>query len=392
MYHILFSFLLLTGLNACSSAGDQLTDRIICGAECTEEYLPLIEGKNTALVVNQTSKIGSMHLLDTLLRLETNIIRIFSPEHGIRGDVEAGAFIGDEMDRKTGLTVFSLYGKNKEITVDQLRDVDVVLFDLQDVGTRFYTYISTMHYVMKACASARKKLIILDRPNPNGNYVDGPVLRPEFSSFVGMHPIPVVHGLTVGELALMINGEGWLGNGLKCELEIIKCRNYTHASQYVLPVPPSPNLPNYQAVRLYPSLTFFEGTKISVGRGTDFPFQVFGHPALDFGDFYFTPVSKPGYSIHPPYEGQRCRGLDLRNYKPSDNCWKRINLEWVIRSYNSFEPKDAFFTSYFDKLAGTDQLRKDIIRGLSEKEIRQKWNEELKDYRKLREKYLLYPL
>jgi len=377
-------------LNACLCNNPE-SGKIICGAENMEEYLSLIRGKKVSIVANQTSMAGNTHLVDTLLKLEVNVIRIFSPEHGFRGTIEAGGLIDDEHDIKTGLPVFSLYGKSKEMPEDQLEDIDVVLFDLQDVGARFYTYISTMYYVMKACAMTGKKLVILDRPNPNGNYVDGPVLRPEFASFAGMHPIPVVHGLTMAELALMINGEGWLGNRLVCDLKIIKCKNYTHDSWYSLPVPPSPNLPNDQAVRLYPSLAFFEGTPVSVGRGTDFPFQVFGHPGLDFGNFSFTPVSKPGFSDHPLREGELCRGTDLRNYTPEKGKWDRIHLGWLIEAYHSLGSAEDFFTAYFDKLAGTDQLRLDILKGLSEEEIRQGWAVELKHYLKMREKYLLYP-
>ena len=389
MHRIFLIFLIFLNLHACSQQAKNIAP-IKCGAENVNDYLSIIKGKRIGIVANQSSRVGKQHLVDTLLKLDINIIRVFSPEHGFRGNMEDGALIGNETDKTTGIPVFSLYGKDKEMPAEQLKDIDIVILDLQDVGVRFYTFISTMHYVLKTCAVMQKKLIILDRPNPNGNYVDGPVLSPEFSSFIGLHPIPVVYGLTMGELAKMINGEGWLGDNSVCDLEVIPCQNYTHDTNYDLPVPPSPNLPNSQAVRLYPSLAFFEGTSISVGRGTEFPFQVFGHPSLTFGDFWFTPESRPGYSVKPPQLGEKCRGIDLRDFKPADNKWDSLNIEWLIKSYQSFEPKNAFFIPYFDKIAGTDRLRKDIEKGLIADEIRQNWNADLIKYKKIREKYLIY--
>lgn len=360
--------------------------KIMTGADQTEMYLPGLKGKNVALIVNQTSLIGDTHLVDTLLSRGVSIKKVFAPEHGFRGEADAGETIKNATDQKTGLPIVSLYGKNKKPTAEQLQDIDIVLFDIQDVGTRFYTYISTMHYAMEACAENNKKVLILDRPNPNGHYIDGPILEPAHKSFVGMHPIPVVHGLTVGELAQMINGEKWLNKGLECDVEIIQMKNYTHDSAYVLPVRPSPNLPNQQSILLYPSICFFEGTAVSVGRGTPFPFQVIGHPDSDFGPFEFTPVSTAG-AKNPPHENVKCYGLDLREVKVP----AKLDLSYLIDFYNKSEQKDEFFTDYFKLLAGTEQLQRQIQNGLTEKEIRASWEESLKNYKSMRANYLLYP-
>lgn len=351
-------------------------------------YLPLIEGKNVGLVVNQTSTLNGVHLVDSLISLNVNITKIFAPEHGFRGKASAGEKIEHGTDAKTGLPILSLYGKNRKPTPEMLSDLDVVIFDIQDVGVRFYTYISTMHYMMEACAENNIPLIVLDRPNPNGDYVDGPVLDTNFISFVGMHPIPVVHGCTVGELAKMINGEGWLENGVKCDLTIIEMENYTHNMRYSLPVRPSPNLPNDLSIRLYPSLCFFEGTQISVGRGTDFPFQVAGYPDERFGNFTFTPVSMPEAAKYPKYENEKCYGIDLRNKKLSH----KFTLKYLIYFYQKFENKEEFFLEslFIDRLAGTSELRKQIIKGLTEDEIRATWQEKLDNYNLIRQKYLIY--
>jgi uncharacterized protein YbbC (DUF1343 family) len=355
------------------------------GALQFERYLPLLEGQRVALVVNHTSMAGNMHLADTLKALGVNLVKIFAPEHGFRGTADPGEHIEDGVDRKLGLPVVSLYGNNRKPTPAQLEDVDIAVFDIQDVGTRFYTYISTLHYVMEACAESGKKVVVLDRPNPNG-YVDGPMLDTAFRSFVGMHPIPVVHGLTVGELARMINGEGWLAGGLECELEVIPVTGWSRDEFYSCPVRPSPNLPNDQAIRLYPSLCFFEGTVISVGRGTQTPFQVIGNPLLTDMPYHFTPVSIEGMMKNPPFENQVCYGLDLRDVPVEP----RLNIQYVIDMYNAYPDKKNFFTRYFNTLAGNDILRQQIEAGVSEAEIRESWKPGLEAYLQMREKYLLY--
>lgn len=377
-------FFLLLPLASCH--GQDHNENIFVGAEQLGEYLPLLEGKNVALIVNQTSLVGDTHIVDTLLSKGVNIKKVFAPEHGFRGEADAGEHVQSAVDTKTSLPIVSLYGSNKKPTAEQLADVDVVVFDIQDVGARFYTYISTMHYAMEACAENNKEFIVLDRPNPNGHYVDGPVLEPKYKSFVGMHPIPVVHGLTVGELALMINGEQWLENGLQCNLKVITVKNYTHNDTYILPVRPSPNLPNQQSIALYPSICFFEGTPISLGRGTPFPFQAIGYPNPKFGDFTFTPVSTPG-AKNPPLQNRLCYGRDLREVAVKSG----IDLSYLMEFYQKAEDKEKFFTSFFNLLAGTDQLRKQIMEGMSEAEIKQTWQEPLAAYNSMRKKYLLYP-
>lgn len=363
------------------------TVQLVTGAEKLNVLLPELKNKNVALVVNYTALVGETHLADTLKSLGVVIKRIMGPEHGFRGNAAAGEHVKDGFDTKTGLSVVSLYGKNRKPTPEQLADIDVVLYDIQDVGARFFTYISTLHYVMEACAENKKKLIVLDRPNPNANYVDGPVLKPEFKSFVGMHPVPVVHGMTVGEFARMINGEGWLENNVSCELQVIPLSNWKREDRYSLPVRPSPNLPNDQAVRLYPSICFFEGTTISLGRGTEFPFQAIGHPALKNMPFQFTPVNIPGVAVNPPQENLLCFGLDLRSVDVPD----KLDLHYLIDMYKAFPDKDKFFIPFFERLAGTDELRKQIQNGLSEDEIRKSWQADLDAYTTMRQKYLLYP-
>jgi uncharacterized protein YbbC (DUF1343 family) len=382
-------FLLMFAVPACSQTVTD-TKSLQCGAERMDVYLPLLKGKKIAVMANQTSLVGKRHLVDTLVSCGIDIKKIFSAEHGFRGNEADGVLIVDGKDQVTGLPVISLYGKNRKPTPEQFSDVDVVVFDIQDVGARFYTFISSLHYLMEACAEGGKEMIVLDRPNPNGNYIDGPVLEKGFESFVGMHPVPVVHGMTVGEYARMINGEGWLKDSLQCRLTVVPCKNYTHDLEYVPPIAPSPNLPNLQAIRLYPSLAFFEGTVVSEGRGTDFPFQVFGFPGFTGGDFEFTPVAKPGAAAHPKFEGQTCTGKDLRMFVPADGQWNGLHLEWLIEAYNASDNKEKFFTLYFDKLAGTDQLRKDIQAGVSVGEIKAKWVEGLIGFKERREEYLLY--
>ncbi|EON79187.1 hypothetical protein ADIS_0296 [Lunatimonas lonarensis] len=362
---------------------------VLPAADRPELYLPILEGKRVALAVNQTSVLTSrnnLHLVDFLLQEGVKVQKVFVPEHGFRGDADAGEIVQNEIDKKTGLPLVSLYGASKKPSREALYDVDVVIFDIQDVGIRFYTYISTLHYLMEACAEQGKPLLIMDRPNPNGDYVDGPILKPGYTSFVGMHPIPIVHGLTVGELAQMINGEGWLENKVKASIQVIEVANWTHATPYSLPVKPSPNLPNDVSIRLYPSLCFFEGTDVSLGRGTHFPFQVFGYPDPAFGEFTFTPVSIPGMSKNPPQQDKKCYGKDLRNEPLSH----RFTLSHLLYAYDKSGKKEKFFNSFFDKLAGSDQLRKDILAGKNESEIRKSWQEGLDNYLSIRKKYLIY--
>lgn len=361
------------------------------GAERMEILIPMLEGKRVGLIVNQTSIIEERHthLLDALRARNVNVVKVFAPEHGFRGTDDAGTEIKDSRDQRTGVPIVSIYGKNKKPTAAQMSDLDLVIFDIQDVGTRFYTYISTMHYVMEACAENNKQLIVLDRPNPN-DFVDGPVLREGFTSFVGMHPIPVLHGLTVGELALMINGEKWLKSKPDtCRLEVIAMENWKHGDPYWLPVKPSPNLPNDQSIRLYPSLCLFEGTNISVGRGTYFPFQVLGYPDEKYGEFRFRPISLPGFDTNPMHKDKACYGVDLREYAFEGG----FSLRFLLDFYKKADKDQAFFfarAQWFDLLAGSKELRLQMIKGLSEEEIRASWQPELKTYKTMREKYLLY--
>jgi uncharacterized protein YbbC (DUF1343 family) len=359
------------------------------GIERPQEYLQLLEGKSVALVVNQTSAIGENHLVDILLSEKMAVKTIFAPEHGFRGKADAGEKVKDGVDVKTGLPIISLYGKHKKPTPEDLKNIDIVVFDIQDVGARFYTYISTLHYIMEACAENNIKVLVLDRPNPNGHFVDGNVLDLKFKSFVGMHPIPVVHGMTIAEYAQMINGEKWLENGLQCDLEIIKCENYDRNEIYELPIKPSPNLPNAQSINLYPSICFFEGTQISIGRGTAFPFQVVGSPLTkqEGSDFTFIPKSTSG-AKYPKHENKECYGLDLRNEKTFNS----LDLTLLIQFYKRYKDKDHFFleNNFIDLLAGTDQLRKDIQAGKTAKEIKASWEPALSQFKETRKKYLLY--
>lgn len=362
------------------------------GAEQTEKLLPLLQGKRVALVVNQTSIVGDKqtHLLDTLLSLGINIRKVFAPEHGFRGNADAGETIKNGHDVKSGLPILSLYGKNKKPGTEQLADIDVVLFDIQDVGARFYTYISTMHYVMEACAEQKKAFIVTDRPNPC-DYVDGPTRKADKKSFVGMHAIPVLHGCTVGELAQMINGERWLKGGLQCELTVIPVEGWKHGQPYSLPVKPSPNLSNDQAIALYASLCPFEGTSVSVGRGTYMPFQVIGSPFIKGYTYSFIPRPLKGFDKNPLHKGQACYGLDLRNAQVP----KGFSLKYIIELYQAYQKAGKagqFFTrpSWFDLLLGTSSVRQDIIAGKDESSIRSSWQKDLDSYQSMRQKYLLY--
>ena len=326
--------------------------------------------------------IGNTHLVDSLLSIGIDVVKVFSPEHGFRGKADAGAKVENGTDSKTGLPIISLYGKNKKPYPEQLEGIDVLLFDIQDVGARFYTYISTLHYIMEAAGENNIKVIVLDRPNPNSHYVDGPIREKEFESFVGMHAIPIVHGMTIGEYAKMINGENWIA--VNCELTVIVIENYTRKMAYDLPIKPSPNLPNAKAINLYPSLCLFEGTTISIGRGTVYPFQHFGAPYLE-SDYSFTPKSGAG-SKYPKHENKECFGTNLRLEKPLT----AINLNWIIETYKQCPEKEEFFNNFFDKLAGTDKLRKQIIAEKTQKEIKESWQEGLEEFKEKREKHLIY--
>ncbi|MCS7005902.1 MAG: DUF1343 domain-containing protein [Cytophagales bacterium] len=361
--------------------------KLLVGAEQPEKYLDLLRNKHVALVVNHTARVGEKHLVDFLKEQGINISKIFVPEHGFRGTADAGEKVDSSVDSQTNIPLISLYGKEKKPSAHSLQNVDILVFDIQDVGVRFYTYISTLHYVMEACAEHQKPLIVLDRPNPNGHYIDGPILEKKFSSFVGIHPIPVVHGLTIGELALMINGEKWLEGGREVALRVVPVRHYTHLTPYSLPVKPSPNLVNDVAIALYPSLCFFEGTDISVGRGTPFPFQVVGAPEYrGIYTFAFVPQPSEG-SKNPLHNGKICYGIDLRN--TSLPIYK-LDLTILIDFYQKAPHRENFFNSFFDKLAGTDKLRKQIQEGMTAEAIRQTWQQELILYKQMRKKYLLY--
>ena len=365
--------------------------RIHVGADRTDRFIPLLRGKRVAVVTNQTGMIGPVHLVDSLLSIGVDITMVFAPEHGFRGEASAGEHVADERDRRTGLPLVSLYGKNKKPSPAQLADVDILLFDIQDVGVRFYTYISTLHYVMEAAAEQDKPVIVLDRPNPNGFYMDGPVLDTAFRSFVGMHPVPLVHGMTIGEYARMINGEGWLKGGVQCDLTVIPCTGYDHATYYELPVKPSPNLPNMAAVYLYPALGLFEGTIVSVGRGTSKPFQCIGFPGCTLGDYTFTPRAVPA-AKDPPHRDQACTGLDLSSFgEVYSRADPRLSLQWLTGMYNASPDKAKFFNAFFNKLAGNATLRHAVEQERTEEEIRASWQQDLVAFRRMRKPYLLYP-
>ena len=356
---------------------------LILAAERTNLYLHHLENKKVGVVGNQTSMIANTHLVDSLLSLGIDIVKVFSPEHGFRGKADAGAIIKDGIDSKTGIPIISLYGKNKKPKDEQLQGIDILVFDIQDVGVRFYTYISTLHYIMESAAESNIKVIVLDRPNPNGHYVDGPILDTAFQSFVGMHPIPIAHAMTIGEYAKMINGENWITT--KCELIVIEMENYTHNTNYDLPIKPSPNLPNARSVNLYPSLCLFEGTNISIGRGTDYPFQHFGAPYMK-SNYSFMPKSGEG-SKYPKHEDIMCFGTDLRF---QEDYLTAINLNWIIETYKQCSEKEEFFNNFFNTLAGTDKLKKQIIAGMTVREIKASWQEGLEEFKRIRGKYLIY--
>ena len=373
----------------------QIQEKIVVGANQLNLYLPLLKEKNVGVVANQTSVIftnnsseAHTHLVDSLLSLGVSIKKVFAPEHGYRGKADAGEYVKDGVDIKTGLPIVSLYGSNRKPDPEALKDLDVVIFDVQDVGVRFYTFTSTLHYVMETCAALNIPVLVLDRPNPNSHYIDGPILELEHKSFVGMHPVPVTHGMTIGEYARMINGEGWLKAGVKCSLRIIPVDNYHHKKNYNLPIKPSPNLPNGKAINLYPSLCFFEGTNVSSGRGTETQFQVFGSPFLNPEKFsyHFTPKPNKG-AKNPKHKSIKCYGRDLRSSEVLDS----INLTWLIDAYKYSSEKEEFFNPFFTKLAGQTKLQAQIKNGLDVAEIRKSWQKGLEKFKKIRANYLLYP-
>lgn len=383
------SFLLSLSLFLTLSIQAQFTT----GAEQINRYLPFLRDKQVSLVINQTSRIGETLLVDTLLSHGITVKSLFAPEHGIRGDHGAGEKVKSGKDEKTGIPIISLYGSHRKPTPSDLKGVDIVVFDIQDVGARFYTYISTLHYVMEACAEQNIPVLVLDRPNPHGHYIDGPILDTAFKSFVGMHPVPVVHGMTVGEYAQMINEEAWLKGKVKCNLAVITMQGYQRNMRYALPVPPSPNLPNNLSVQLYPSLCFFEGTNVSVGRGTSVPFQIIGSPFLqgDFWDTTFTPVSIPHAAPNPPHLGKACIGYSYLKHDVPGFKMDSLNISWLIKAYQESEQKEKFFNSFIHQLAGGKHLAEQIKSGLTEQEIRATWQSGLKAFSKTREKYLIYP-
>jgi len=384
----IFIFLILLQVHSVEKQEEQKTEP---GASQFSDYLSLLQRKKVGAVVNGASLVNKVQLIDTLLSRGILITKIFSPEHGFKGKVDAGSLVSDETYNNT-IPIISLYGKKLIPSSEDLKDIDIMLFDLQDVGVRFYTYLSTLHYVMKACAENNIQLIILDRPNPNGFYIDGPVLDEKFKSFVGLHPVPIVYGMTIGEYACMINGEKWLGDSLSCNLTVIKCKNYNHNSYYDLIVNSSPNLTTMKAVYFYPSLALFEGTVVSEGRGTYSPFLVIGHPDYPSKIFSFVPESIKGMSESPKFKGQTCYGIDLRDFNIDSIKIKReIDLQFLINMYQNLNLGESFFNDYFDKLAGSSDLRTDIVSGKSEKEIRTSWKSGLDEFKKIRAKYILYP-
>ena len=390
--HII-TFLLFLSIQVVSFAANKPA-KPIPAAHLTHLYVPAIQNLKVALVVNQTSTIYNKHLVDSLLKLGIHIEKIFAPEHGFRGDVDAGNDVPSSIDSLTGISIISLYGNHKKPNKADLNNCDIVIFDIQDVGVRFYTYLSTLHYVMEACAENAVPLMVLDRPNPNGSYIDGPVLdTTTCKSFVGLHPVPIVYGMTIGEYALMINGENWLSNRVKCDLKVIPTAAYTHASFYTLPNKPSPNLTDNAAIVFYPSLCLFEGTVISVGRGTYSPFKQFGHPLLanKYTD-QFTPIAIAGMSMNPPYLNQTCYGINLADFEANKILKKgKLNIEWIIEMYAQYPNKEIFFNSFFNKLAGNTILKEQIIAGKSICSIRHSWKSDLEKFEKVRAKYLLYP-
>ncbi len=367
------------------------SENVKVGAEHTEQYIALLHGKNVAVVANQTSLVRNKLLVDTLVAMGVHVVKIFAPEHGFYGDADAGASVKNAKVPNTSIKIISLYGKHNKPTVEDLSGVDVVIYDIQDVGVRFFTYISTMHLVMEACAENHIPLIVFDRPDPNGYYVDGPVLEPEYKSFSGMDAVPIVYGMTSGEYAKMLNGEKWLANEVQCDLTVVQVTGWTHKNFYDVPVKPSPNLPNNASIFLYPSLALFEGTVVSVGRGTDKPFEIIGNPLLKTAPYTFTPESKPGASLHPPFEGEKCYGYDLSDFGSiMIKNYQKLYLFWLKGAYKDYPDKAKFFNPYFKNLTGNDALQKQIENGVPEDEIRRSWQPGIVNFLKIRKKYLLY--
>jgi len=387
---ILFKSTFLFWLTMVSFTSASCQKEITISAANVDVYIPLLKQKKVGIVAHQASVISSVkntiHLVDLLRKKNISIQKVFAPEHGFRGTADAGEKVGNQIDSKTQLPIISLYGKNRKPNKEQLKGIEVMVFDLQDVGVRFYTYLSTLHNVMEACAENNIPLIVLDRPNPNAHYIDGPVLNLEYKSFVGMHPVPIVYGMTIGEYAQMINGEKWLANSIKCDLTVIPLENYTHQTTYELTVRPSPNLPNKQSIALYPSLCLLEPTKVSIGRGTDLQFQVYGHPGFPKTDFSYVPKSNFG-SKNPKHKGQICYGENLTTVNPPS----KIELKWLLNAYSNFSEKDSFFLKGFERISGVSNLKKQLIEGASEKTIRDSWTDGLNEFKKIRTKYLLYP-
>lgn len=388
--HFVFYCILLFCLMFASCKAQTQKLKLVSGAERVDQFLPILKGKTIGIVANPTSLVSGVHLVDTLLSLKVKIGCVFAPEHGFRGEAEAGETVSSGIDKKSGVKVFSLYGDQKKPSDESLRGIDILVFDIQDVGARFYTYINTLQYVMEAAAKHQLPILVLDRPNPHGNYFDGPVLDTAERSFVGLQQIPIVHGLTVGEYASMLNGEYWLADSLQCNLQVISMLNWDRNKIYRLPIAPSPNLPNDRAIRLYPSLCLFEGTNVSLGRGTNLPFQCYGFPNNPNGNFNFTPRSIPGKSLRPPHENVLCRGYDLST-TDLDLPNGRIELKWLLDAWNSYQDKSKFFLPFFDKLAGNHILKQQISAGWSEEKIRSTWAPGLKKYGLIRQKYLMYP-
>ena len=387
---ILFKSTFLFWLTMVSFTSASCQKEITISAANIDAYIPLLKQKKVGIVAHQASVIlnakNTIHLVDMLRKNDITIQKVFAPEHGFRGRADAGEKVKNRVDPKTQLPIISLYGKNRKPNKEQLKGIEIMVFDLQDVGVRFYTYLSTLHNVMEACAENNIPLIVLDRPNPNAHYIDGPVLNLEHKSFVGMHPVPIVYGMTIGEYAQMINGEKWLANSIKCDLTVIPLENYTHQTTYELTVRPSPNLPNKQSIALYPSLCLLEPTKVSIGRGTDLQFQVYGHPGFPKTDFSFVPNSNFG-SKNPKHKGQICYGKNLTTINPPS----KIELKWLMNAYSNFSEKDSFFLKGFERISGVSSLKKQLIEGASEKTIRDSWIVGLNEFKKTRIKYLIYP-
>jgi len=393
----LFSFIILLGYTSCKTQPDVETTesqkKILPGIYQMDKILSEAQDKRIAVVSNHTGVINGTHLVDTLLSHGLDVRKVFAPEHGFRGNKSDGAHIDDSKDEKTGLPILSLYGSNKKPAQAELSDIELIIFDIQDVGARFYTYLSTLHYVMEAGAEYGIPVLVLDRPNPNGFYIDGPVMKSCCTSFVGLHPVPIVYGMSIGEYARMINGESWLKNGITCQLKIIPCTNYTHSSLYTVPLQPSPNLPNMKAIYLYPSLCLFEGTIVSVGRGTEKPFQVVGEPTNNKGNYKFIPKSISGASLNPKHEGDTCVGYDLSGTIDLNNPPTKLNFSWLLQMYKESSNSENFFkkNGYFENLAGTKKLRNQILSERTLDEITASWSDDLSQFKKVRKKYLIYP-